>query len=1033
MILKSVCSFFFCFIVYVTAKSQTTITIGTGTALTADHHSGPIYRSSAASTYDYCQFAYLYTAAELGAIPTGAVISKIAWNKTSTGATVGGAKFKVYIKSSAATGYTLATPFSTLINGATLVYSSSNTTIPATTGFIEFVFTTPFTYNGGGIEIMTDWDISSLSGDPATGAFSWQKTTVESKILGYADGAPITAALSPTTNSIGTLTNTRPVVQLTFNGTLTPCTGIPSGGQVTGPDSVCTAANFTLDVSGSTAGVSGLGYQWQSSSDSIGWVDLAGAVTDAVSVSQSATTYYRRIIYCGTNADTAVARRVKVKQISQCYCKPPGTNCSLNDVITNVSFASLQHASGCSSGGYIDYSDSVSAPVIYQSTSVPIAVTVGPGGVEYVAVWIDYNHNGSFDDNEYTSVGFGNGITINGAIDIPTGFPPGLTKMRVRVRYNAALNSTNSCTAYSYGETEDYLVNILSSIPCSGMPAGGTTITSSSFVCILDSTLLSVNNATTGVSGLTYQWQSSRDSITWEDIPGKVNATASVSQDSIRFYRRSIGCGVNVNYAEPVKVLMQAPTLCYCRPDSSGCSVSGNITYVYFAGIGNQSSCTPRGYSNYGGAVPPATVQAGVTLPITVSTYSASNSLTTYFYVWIDYDHSGTFDSTEYSFLGTIQGPGTVAGAIYIPVNAVTGITGMRVRAKFNLTPTVTALDACTTLPTSETEDYFVNIKAASSCLNNLTAGIISGPVDVCPNFPFTLTNINATDGNIRYAWQSSADTISWANINNTGSLLRNIEVAQTATTYYRLVDSCSLYINAISNTIKVAMKSNPLFCHCIPPGSSVCTIGDIIGRVIFGTIDTSTYCSPDGYSDFINSNQTTAVTANTAKSMSVQVGCSNGNPEWVGVWIDFNQDGIFERSEFSLLGFGCGSTITGNISIPTNALEGNTRMRVRVTADGRFTPSDACTHFANGETEDYKVSVIAYPACPVNTWTGSVNSVWENPANWSCGMVPGLYSNVVLNSGNAIISSNVTVYSLNVNPAATLTIVPPFNLVITH
>ena len=46
--------------------------------------------------------------------------------------------------------------------------------------------------------------------------------------------------------------------------------------------------------------------------------------------------------------------------------------------------------------------------------------TVGPGGTERVGVWIDYNHNGLFESSEFTLLGSGNGVTINGTINIPS-------------------------------------------------------------------------------------------------------------------------------------------------------------------------------------------------------------------------------------------------------------------------------------------------------------------------------------------------------------------------------------------------------------------------------------------------------------------------------------------------------------------------------------------------------------------------------------------------------------------------------------
>ncbi len=1014
------------------AHAQSTMIIGTGTALTPDHQSGPIYRSSSTSTYDYSQYAYLYTASELASISMGYNITGLAWNKTNTGATVSGGKFKIYLKNSTATSYTTATTFSTLIAGATLVYDNSNTNIPATTGFQQFDFLSPFVYGGGSIEIMVDWDISVVAGDPTTADFSWQKTTVQSKILGYSNFSPITTALSPTNNSIADITNTRPVIEITYSLPATPCSGTPAGGIIASIDSICPGINFTLSVTGASSGVSGLTYQWQSSADNISWNNIGTSSNESLQVSQTANTFYRRIIFCGVNSDTSTAKITRIKSVTNCYCQPAASDCTLGDLITNVSFGTLNNSSACSANGYTDYSGIVAAPDLTQAGSTNLSVTVGSGGTEYVAAWIDFNHNGLFETSEYSFLGSGSGVTLVSTIPIPDGIPAGLTKMRVRVRYNATLSATDNCLANTYGETEDYLVNILAPVPCSGTPTGGTTVSSAAQTCPTDSIVLSVNSSTTGVSGLAFQWQFSPDNITWNDIAGGDSISIIVYQNVPTYYRRKISCAANPPaYSTSILVGMTAANLCYCRPDSSNCSVTADITNVHFAGLNNTTSCSYHGYGNYTGSITPTPVQAGLTIPISISAYSVSSSLTNYFIVWIDYDHNGVFDSSEHTFLGTVQGTGTLTGTIKIPVTAMTGITGMRVRAKFN-SPAITGFDACTAFGTSETEDYLLNILPASSCTNGLTAGIISGPIDVCSGFPVKLSVINASvDPTVRYAWQSSPDSLVWTNINNTNTLLDSVFTTQTATTYYRLVDSCST-ATAISNGIKVKVRSGTLNCHCVPPGSSVCTIGDLIIRVRFGTIDTTSYCSPDGYGNFVNGSQTTTINANSDVSMSVQIGCATLAGQTVVAWIDFNQNGIFEPSEYTYIGSGCGTTVTKNVSIPTNALAGQARLRVRESGDAIIGPGDACTHYPNGETEDYKVTIVPY-SCAVNTWTGAVSNAWENPLNWSCGELPGIHSNVVINSGTPVISSNVTIYSLDLNPTATLTVSTGFNLTITH
>ncbi len=65
------------------------------------------------------------------------------------------------------------------------------------------------------------------------------------------------------------------------------------------------------------------------------------------------------------------------------------------------------------------------------------------------------------------------------------------------------------------------------------------------------------------------------------------------------------------------------------------------------------------------------------------------------------------------------------------------------------------------------------------------------------------------------------------------------------------------------------------------------------------------------------------------------------------------------------------------------------------------------------------------------NTWAGGVSTAWENPANWSCGVLPDANTNVVITAGTLIISSNVTIKSLRMNPWVSLTVNPAFNLTV--
>jgi len=78
-------------------------------------------------------------------------------------------------------------------------------------------------------------------------------------------------------------------------------------------------------------------------------------------------------------------------------------------------------------------------------------------------------------------------------------------------------------------------------------------------------------------------------------------------------------------------------------------------------------------------------------------------------------------------------------------------------------------------------------------------------------------------------------------------------------------------------------------------------------------------------------------------------------------------------------------------------------------------------------------VSSTAFSIQFINTWTGTVDSTWENPANWNCGVLPDANTDVIINSGTIVLNSNTTVRSLTINTGASLTVNAPYSVTVTH
>ena len=283
------------------------------------------------------------------------------------------------------------------------------------------------------------------------------------------------------------------------------CSGTPTPGNTLSTlASVCPAIPFTLSTQNASNGT-GITYQWESSTDNLTWGNAtpAPATNSTLTTTQAVSTWYRCKVTCSGNTGTSTPIQVTMNPPLACYCIPGNTNCNLDDDILNLTFAGINNNSLCGTNGYTDYTPTVAPASVIAGGTYPMSVRVGPGGREYVAVWIDANKNGIFEASEFTALGNaasgGAGVTITGSVSIPSTANITTTRMRVRVRFNTALTGANACLGYAFGETEDYLITIN---PC--VPVNITTQPANASVQCGGITSFAV--AATG-SGPAYQWE----------------------------------------------------------------------------------------------------------------------------------------------------------------------------------------------------------------------------------------------------------------------------------------------------------------------------------------------------------------------------------------------------------------------------------------------------------------------------------------------------------------------------------------------
>lgn len=140
------------------------------------------------------------------------------------------------------------------------------------------------------------------------------------------------------------------------------------------------------------------------------------------------------------------------------YCDAALEEC--DETIGRVVVGSIDNTSDCEAGSVVDYTDQSTNMI--QTEIVPI--TVENGGSNYagntVSVWVDWNQDNAFcDANElHVLASTDEGVTFTGNISCPPDALPGSTRMRVRMAFNA---DPQACGTVTYGEIEDYTVNVL--------------------------------------------------------------------------------------------------------------------------------------------------------------------------------------------------------------------------------------------------------------------------------------------------------------------------------------------------------------------------------------------------------------------------------------------------------------------------------------------------------------------------------------------------------------------------------------------
>jgi len=237
--------------------------------------------------------------------------------------------------------------------------------------------------------------------------------------------------------------------------------------------------------------------------------------------------------------------------------------------------------------------------------------------------------------------------------------------------------------------------------------------------------------------------------------------------------------------------------------------------------------------------------------------------------------------------------------------------------------------------------------------IKEITVGEISN--ELISNFTANKTNIEENEA-IQFTDASNGNPTSWLWQFEGGTPASSTEQNPTVSYSQKGEFNVSLKVikageeNTKTETDMITVEDIIIIPYCTPTSSSYNNY-EYISRVKFSNIDNSSAAT--GYSDF------TSMEANIIKGNTYPLEVTVTkyySADEVSAWFDWNKDGDFaDANETYVLSKTSSGVCSKNINIPTDALLGKTRMRVRVTYNSTPEP---CGNSSYGESEDYSVNI---------------------------------------------------------------------------
>ncbi len=171
------------------------------------------------------------------------------------------------------------------------------------------------------------------------------------------------------------------------------------------------------------------------------------------------TIYFQAWSYGDNNGNMEYSFDVATNFVSDSFCDAGIADISNGHYmgISQVSFNGISNSTGSTeSDSYTNYSRQFSTTV-EKGQTYSISIN-GWGYNQGFEVWCDWDQSGTFDSTERNALGSGAVINVTDNITVPSTANTGIVMMRVRSNYSSY--SGTPCGTTSYGEVEDYALEV---------------------------------------------------------------------------------------------------------------------------------------------------------------------------------------------------------------------------------------------------------------------------------------------------------------------------------------------------------------------------------------------------------------------------------------------------------------------------------------------------------------------------------------------------------------------------------------------